>query len=57
MASAVWNASFDAGTGVGAGLVGGLSGLGIGIPSAILVTAGLVVVGIPSTGRDRREHA
>jgi predicted MFS family arabinose efflux permease len=57
MASAVWNVSFDAGTGVGAGLVGGLSGLGIGIPSAILVTAGLVVVSIPFTGRDRRERA
>jgi MFS family permease len=48
-ASAVWNVSFDAGTGVGAGLVGGLSGLGIGIPSAILVTAGLIVVSLPIT--------
>jgi predicted MFS family arabinose efflux permease len=50
MASAVWNVSFDAGTGVGAGLVGGLSGLGIGIPSAVLVTAGLIAVTIPFTG-------
>ncbi len=47
MASAVWNIGFDAGTGVGASLVGGLSGLGIGIPAAILVTAGLIVVSLP----------
>jgi predicted MFS family arabinose efflux permease len=51
MASAIWNVSFDAGTGVGAGLVGGLTGLGIGIPSAILVTAALIVVSLPFTVR------
>lgn len=48
-ASAAWNISFDAGTGVGASLVGGLSGLGIGIPSAIIVTAALIVVSLPFT--------
>lgn len=49
MASAAWNISFDAGTGVGAGLVGGLTGLGIGIPSAIMATAAPILASLPFT--------
>jgi predicted MFS family arabinose efflux permease len=58
-ASVAWNISFDAGTGAGAGLVGGLSGLGIGIPAAFMVTGALIVASLPFTAggsRQRQRH-
>jgi predicted MFS family arabinose efflux permease len=45
--SALWNAAFDAGTGAGAVAVGALAALGMGVPAALAVSAGLIVGCIP----------
>jgi predicted MFS family arabinose efflux permease len=51
-ASAVWNAAFDAGTGIGAGAVGAVSAAGLGLNGAFLLTAVLMLLTLPLT-RDR----
>lgn len=48
-ASAVWNAAFDAGTGIGALAVGALAASGTGIPGAFAVSAVLVALCLPLT--------
>jgi predicted MFS family arabinose efflux permease len=45
-ASAVWNASFDAGTAVGA-LVLGLVAAGIGLPWTYVLVAGVLLLTLP----------
>jgi predicted MFS family arabinose efflux permease len=45
--SAVWNAAFDAGTAVGAVLVGGLAGAGLGVAGALAVCVLLLAVALP----------
>ncbi|MGY1651805.1 MFS transporter [Geodermatophilus sp. SYSU D01119] len=45
-ASAMWNASFDAGTAVGA-LALGLLAAGVGLPWSYVLVAGVLVVGLP----------
>lgn len=52
-ASAVWNASFDAGTGLGA-LAVGLLAAGAGIPGAFLACALLVAASLPLVALTRR---
>ncbi|MGY1705413.1 MFS transporter [Geodermatophilus sp. SYSU D00697] len=56
-ASAMWNASFDVGTGVGA-LVPGLVAAGIGLPWTYVLVAAVLVAVLPvalvATGRPRR---
>lgn len=46
-ASAVWNAAFDAGTGIGAVAVGALAATGLGVPRAFAVCAALVALCLP----------
>ena len=43
----VWNAAFDAGTGIGAVVVGALAATGMGVPAALGACAGLVVACLP----------
>jgi predicted MFS family arabinose efflux permease len=45
--SAVWNAAFDTGTGIGAVVVGALAATGMGVPVALGACAGLVAVCLP----------
>ena len=45
--SAVWNAAFDTGTGIGAVVVGALAATGMGVPMALGACAGLVAVSLP----------
>jgi predicted MFS family arabinose efflux permease len=45
--SAVWNAAFDAGTGIGAVVVGALAATGMGVPAALGACAGLVAACLP----------
>jgi predicted MFS family arabinose efflux permease len=45
--SAMWNAAFDAGTGLGAVVVGALAATGIGVPMALGACAGLIAVSLP----------
>ena len=45
--SAVWNAAFDTGTGIGAVVVGALAATGMGVPTALGVCAGLIAVCLP----------
>jgi len=45
--SAVWNAAFDMGTGIGAVVVGALAATGMGVPMALGACAGLVAVSLP----------
>jgi predicted MFS family arabinose efflux permease len=45
--SAVWNAAFDAGTGIGAVAVGALAATGMGVPAALGACAGLVAACLP----------
>ena len=45
--SAVWNAAFDTGTGIGAVVVGALAATGMGVPMALGVCAGLIAVCLP----------
>ena len=45
--SAVWNAAFDTGTGIGAVLVGALAATGMGVPAALGACAALVAVCLP----------
>jgi predicted MFS family arabinose efflux permease len=47
VASTVWNASFDAGTAVGAVLVGALAGTRLGVAGGVAVLAGLVAAVVP----------
>lgn len=54
--SAVWNAAFDLGTGVGAVVVGTLAATGMGVPMALGACAGLIAVCLPlaATSSTRR---
>ena len=45
--SAVWNAAFDTGTGIGAVVVGALAATGMGVPTALGACAGLIAVCLP----------
>jgi predicted MFS family arabinose efflux permease len=45
--SAVWNAAFDTGTGIGAVVVGALAATGMGVPMALGACAGLIAVSLP----------
>jgi predicted MFS family arabinose efflux permease len=45
--SAVWNAAFDTGTGIGAVVVGALAATGMGVPMALGVCAALIAVCLP----------
>jgi predicted MFS family arabinose efflux permease len=45
--SAVWNAAFDTGTGVGAVAVGALAAIGLGVPAALGACAALIAVCLP----------
>jgi predicted MFS family arabinose efflux permease len=60
--SAVWNAAFDTGTGIGAVLVGALAASGIGVPAALGACVGLIAVCFPLAlratpdGRPRRRR-
>jgi hypothetical protein len=45
--SAVWNAAFDTGTGIGAVAVDTLAATGMGVPVALGVCAGLIAVFLP----------
>jgi predicted MFS family arabinose efflux permease len=49
--SAVWNAAFDAGTGIGAVVVGALAATGMGVPAALGACAGLIAVCLPLAAR------
>jgi predicted MFS family arabinose efflux permease len=46
-ASAVWNVAFDAGTAIGAVLIGALTATSLGIWGAFAVLAALVLAGVP----------
>lgn len=48
-ASSAWNAAFDTGTGLGAGLVGAIASGGLGLPGALALTAGLMLASLPLT--------
>ncbi|MFC5999661.1 MFS transporter [Quadrisphaera sp. GCM10027208] len=50
-ASTVWNAGFDTGTAVGAAAVGGVAGLGAGLPGAVALTAVPLLAVLPLTRR------
>jgi predicted MFS family arabinose efflux permease len=55
--SAVWNAAFDTGTGIGAVVVGALAATGMGVPAAlgacaVLIAASLPLAGMASARRD-----
>jgi predicted MFS family arabinose efflux permease len=45
--SAVWNAAFDTGTGIGAVVVGALAATGMGVPAALGACVGLIAVCLP----------
>ncbi len=49
--SAVWNAAFDAGTGIGAVVVGALAATGLGVPAALGACAGLIAACLPLAAR------
>ena len=49
--SAVWNAAFDTGTGIGAVAVGALAATGMGVPAALGACAGLIAVCLPLAAR------
>lgn len=48
-ASALWNAAFDAGTGIGAIAVGALAATGLGVPIVLALTALLMLTALPLT--------
>ena len=50
-ASALWNAAFDAGTGIGAIVVGALAATGLGVPIVLALTALLMLTALPLTAR------
>lgn len=52
-ASSAWNAAFDSGTGVGAGVVGAIAQAGLGLSGAFALTAALMLASLPLT-RSRR---
>jgi predicted MFS family arabinose efflux permease len=52
-ASAMWNASFDAGTAIGALLLG-LVAAGVGLPWTYVLVAGVLVAGLPLAGAATR---
>jgi predicted MFS family arabinose efflux permease len=58
--SAVWNAAFDTGTGIGAVVVGALAATGMGVPMALGVCAGLIAGSLPlavvASGPARNRH-
>ena len=45
--SAVWNAAFDTGTGIGAVVVGALAATGMGVPMALGACTGVIAVCLP----------
>jgi predicted MFS family arabinose efflux permease len=45
--SAVWNAAFDTGTGIGALVVGALAATGVGVPAALGACAALIAAFLP----------
>jgi predicted MFS family arabinose efflux permease len=45
--SAVWNASYDSGTAVGAVVVGAIAATGFGLPATYVLVAGLLVLALP----------
>ena len=45
--SAVWNAAFDTGTGIGAVVVGALAATGVGVPAALGACAGVIAGCLP----------
>lgn len=45
--SAVWNAAFDTGTGIGAVVVGALAATGMGVPAALGACAGVIAASLP----------
>jgi predicted MFS family arabinose efflux permease len=45
--SAVWNAAFDTGTGIGAVVVGALAATGMGVPAALGACAGVIAMSLP----------
>jgi predicted MFS family arabinose efflux permease len=49
--SAVWNAAFDAGTGIGAVVVGALAATGLGVPMALGACAGVIAACLPLAAR------
>ena len=53
-ASSAWNAAFDAGTGIGAGLLGVLAALGLSLPWGFLATAVLMLATAPLSVPSRR---
>jgi predicted MFS family arabinose efflux permease len=50
-ASSAWNAAFDTGTAVGAGALGALAALGLGLPGAVVVAALVVLASAPLAAR------
>lgn len=46
-ASAVWNAAFDSGTGIGAVAVGVTAAAGVGVPGAFGLSAVLIALSLP----------
>ena len=46
-ASSVWNAAFDTGTGIGAGVTGAVAAMGIGLGGAFVLSAALMTVALP----------
>jgi predicted MFS family arabinose efflux permease len=55
--SAVWNASFDMGTGTGAVVVGVLAATGLGVPAALGVCAALIALCLPFAVMSRAQPA
>ncbi len=55
--SAVWNAAFDMGTGIGAVVVGALAATGMGVPVALGACAGLIAVCLPLAVMASARHA
>jgi predicted MFS family arabinose efflux permease len=54
--SAVWNAAFDTGTGIGAVVVGALAATGLGVPMALGACAGLIAASLPLAGMASARH-
>jgi predicted MFS family arabinose efflux permease len=55
--SAVWNAAFDAGTGIGAVVVGALAATGMGVPTALGACAALIAACLPLAVMASARHA
>lgn len=55
-ASALWNAAFDTGTGIGAAAVGAVAATGLGLPAALALSAGLITLSVPLALQRRRHN-